>query len=243
MEGDRQLAAWLVGQRAAIELGLRARLGDRMPSPASPEAEALRRLRSFAMLALARGGQDLPPSLEGLRVREGRVRPLLEAWVESVGALAGPDGDAVAERLTGVLARFCEALRSTPTAVRASGSARAGRRRAVSAAIDRVGDAFLAIDADSGAIADANPAAGALLGTTRDALLGRPVDVFVPPSTRDHWWTELEAISESGEVRRFHTALQDVAGRALPVEASVSRFATRSRTLALLLARPGAGSS
>ncbi len=243
MEGDRQLAAWLVGQRTAIDLALRTRLADRMPSPASPEAEALRRLRSFAVLSLARGGRDdLPPSLEGLRVRERRVGPLLEAWVEAVGTLAGPDGDAVVRRLTAVLARFRKALRSTPTAVRASGAPRAGRRRAVSAAIDRVADAFLAIDADSGAIADANPAAGALLGTTRDALLGRPVDVFVPPATRDHWWTELEAITETGEVRRFRAALQDVAGRELPVEASISRFATRSRTLALLLARPGAGS-
>ena len=76
--------------------------------------------------------------------------------------------------------RFLLSLRDTARARRASGAPVSGQRRAVTAAIDRVCEAFLAIDVESGAIADANPAAGALLGTTRDRLLGADAMSFVP---------------------------------------------------------------
>jgi PAS domain-containing protein len=92
-------------------------------------------------------------------------------------------------------------------------------------------------------IADANPAAGALLGTTRDRLLGADVMAYVPADARELWWAQLDAVSEGSEPRRFHTSLQDVAGRPLAVDATVTRFATRSRTLALILARAGRGGS
>jgi len=112
-----------------------------------------------------------------------------------------------------------------------------GQRRAVSAAIDRVCDAFFAIDVETGAIADANPAAGALLGTTRDRLLGSDAMAYVPESAREAWWTQLDAVSEGAEPRRFRGTLQDSGGRPLAVDATITRFATRSRTLALVLAR------
>jgi PAS domain S-box-containing protein len=106
------------------------------------------------------------------------------------------------------------------------------------AAIDRVCDAFLALDIEDGRIVDANPAAGALLGVARDALLGVDALSFVPDAQRDGWWVELDAVSEGAEPRRFATCVRDVRGRELPVECSVTRFATRERTLALVLARP-----
>ncbi len=234
---DRQLAGWLVSQRGVLERGLSHRLGTAMPAAGTPEAEALRRLRSFVVLALAQD-PEAQPSLEGLRVRERRLTPVLDAWLATVAAAAGPDGLGVTERIRPLVERFRGALRTTAPALRASGAPRPGKRRAVSAAIDRVADAFLAIDPDSGAIADANPAAGALLGTTRDALLGVEASRFVAEGNRERWWTELDALTESGEVRRFPSRLRDLQGRELEVEASVSRFATRSRTLALLMARP-----
>lgn len=237
---DRRLASWLVNQRSAIDRALAERLGPRLPAASSHEAEALRRLRSFAVLALARGITS-PPSLEGLRLRERRIAPLLDAWLASAGDAAGPDEDTVRASLTPLVDQFREALRSTASAVRASGAPRPGKRRAVSAAIDRVSDVFLAIDPDSGTIADANPAAGALLGTTRDALVGGAAMDYVPEARRDRWWTELDAIAESGEVRRFRSRLRDAQGHEVVVDASLTRFATRARTLALLVARPGAG--
>jgi hypothetical protein len=45
-------------------------------------------------------------------------------------------------------------------------------------------------------------------------------------------------MSEGAEPRRFRTELRDAAGARVEVEASVTRLATRKRTLALVLARP-----
>ncbi len=106
------------------------------------------------------------------------------------------------------------------------------------AAIDRVADAFLAIDADSGTLVDANPAAAALLGVARDALLGVDAMSFVPSDARDELRTELDAMTEGAETRRFSASFRDVEGSTIPVECSVTRFAQRTRTLALIVARP-----
>ena len=108
------------------------------------------------------------------------------------------------------------------------------------AAIDRVADAFLAVDADDGRVVDANPAAGALLGVARDALLGVEATSFMPSNGRGVWWTELDAMTEESEPRRFRGQLQDAQGTPISVECSVTHFATRGRTLALILARPSA---
>ena len=81
------------------------------------------------------------------------------------------------------------------------------------------------------------PAAGALLGVARDALLGLDAMAFVPGPVRDHWWIELDAVTEDAEPRRFLGQLQDRQGSAIDVECSVTRFSTRERTLALIVAR------
>lgn len=236
MGDSRPLATWLVRRRGAIEAALAARPGVGLPPPASAEAEALRRFRSFAAAAL-RGPEGAEPSLEGLGLVETRVGALVDAWIEAAAALAGPDGPAVRDALGPLGARFRDALRATPGARRARGAPRPGRRRVVSAAIDRVADAFLAVDTQLGTIEDANPAAGALLGTPRDALLGRDALGFVREDARPAFWSQLDAVAEGSEARRFHSVWVDPDGRAVPVEASVSRFATRRRTLALFLAR------
>ena len=213
------------------------RLG-RSPAGASPESEALRRFRSFALLTL--GGGSPEPALDGLRVNYPRASRALQAWVEAAVEVAGPSGVEVREILEPLRERFQLALRSTAAARRASGAPRTTRRRAVAAAIDRVAEAFLAVDSDTGTIEDANPAAGALLGTPRDALLGSEAIGYVPKEERDAWWTELEAISEGDDARTFRTALSDGRGGRVSVEASVTRFSTRRRTLALFVARPTA---
>ncbi|MDX1650114.1 MAG: hypothetical protein R3263_09700, partial [Myxococcota bacterium] len=67
MGGNRPLATWILARRAAIDAALARRLGGRRPAAGAPEAEALRRFRSFAVRVLA-AGDDGDPALEGLRV-------------------------------------------------------------------------------------------------------------------------------------------------------------------------------
>src|SRR5688572_16975670 len=187
VSGGRALAGWLLARRGAIEAALRAE-GGALAGAGAAEAEGLRRFRSYLMLSLA---QDAPaaPSLEGLRTGERRMRRLLGAWLTAAAQEAGPEAAPLRAALEPFIEPFLLALRETAQARRASGAPVPGHRRAVSAAIDRVCDAFFAIDVETGAIADANPAAGALLGTTRDHLLGADAMAFVPEGERERWWT------------------------------------------------------
>jgi PAS domain-containing protein len=234
--GNRELASWLISRRQEIEQVMCLSLGPAAPAPADPETEALRRFRSFAASALLRGELSTP-ALDGLRTNERRVLALLQAWSEAAERVAGARGREVRSALDPLVNHFRVSLRTTGASRRASG-APSSRRRAVSAAIDRVADAFLAIDTDTGRIADANPAAGALLEVARDALLGVDAMSFVPEPSRRHWWDQLDAVAESEEPRCFSAPLVDTRGGALEIEATVTRFNTRGRTLALVLARP-----
>lgn len=246
------LARFLIRQRARIEGLMQAELGAAAPGAASAEAELLRRFRSWAAASLGRAeavparengspaGEDAPaPALEGVRVNDRRAAALLEAWVRAAAAAAAPHGEPVDAALRPRARAFVARLRQTASPRRTSGAPRA-KRRAVSAAIDRVSDGFLALDADSARIVDANPAAGALLGVGRDALLGLDAMSFVPRELHGAWWTELDAMTEGCEPRRFDASLCDAHGQEIAVECSVTRFATRDRTLALVLARPRA---
>lgn len=236
MSRDPELAAWLVRQRFAIEQRVLSRLGTTAPTASAPESEALRRFRSFAASALLRG-RAVEPALDGLRADEDRVSSLLGAWSDAAADMAGRRAEEVREALAPLLTRFRSALRSTTPARQKSGAPRTARRP-VMAAIDRIADVFLAVDALSGRIVDANPAAGALLGTTRDALLEADLTTYVPADQRDRWQLELDAVSEGSEPRRFEARLRDGGGALLPVEARVTRYVSRARVLALILARP-----
>ena len=236
VEANRDLASWLVGQRPKIEQLMTARLGPAAPSAASPETEALRRFRSFSASALLRGKVG-SPALDGLRPNERRVMALLAAWTDAASTLAGDRGQQVRDALTPLIDHFRLSLRTTHSGRRSRGAPRAARR-AVVAAIDRVADAFLAIDADTGKIADANPAAGALLGVNRDALLEVDAMSFIPETSRSIWWSELDAVAESEEPRHFQASLMDANGSPIQSDVTLTNFATRGRTLALVMARP-----
>jgi PAS domain S-box-containing protein len=231
-----ELASFLIGRRAQIEAVMAARLGPAAPAAGAPEAEALRRFRSFAACALRRG-EAAEPALDGLKANERRIAALLDAWAAAASEVAGEDGEALGRALDPLLRRFRTSLTQTAPGRRSKGAPRT-RRRAVMAAIDRVADAFLALDAEEGHVVDANPAAGSLLGVPRDTLLGLPVLRFVPEALRETWWTELDAITEGAEPRRFRSRLREVGGREIEVECSVTRFTSRGRPLALVLARP-----
>ena len=239
MRGEgRQLAGWLVARRQEIERAMLRGLEGGAPPLASPEAEALRRLRSFVASALMHG-DAAAPALDGLRVDLARAGPLLLAWLEAAAETAGPDGAAVRTALEPLLARFAVALRACDGTRRAAGAPVRSGRRAVAAAIDRVTDVFLAIDTETGRIADANPAAGALLGTTREALLGA-----LGPRLRAGAVARALVVGARRPRRGRRAASLRLApsstgaAAASRIEACATRFATRQRTLALVIARP-----
>jgi PAS domain S-box-containing protein len=234
--GASEIAAWLIARRLQIEQVMASRLGPAAPAPGATETEVLRRFRSYAAFSLRRGTAG-EPALDGLRVNERRVSALLAAWCEAAADAAGPHSESVREALHPVMLSFRNALRTTNSGRRKRGAARAGRR-AVMAAIDRISDVFLAIDADSGRIVDANPAAGALLGVARDALIDVEAASFIPAESRSGWWTQFDAVTEGTEPRRFTASLADKGGTPIPVDCTVTAFATRDRTLALVVARP-----
>ncbi len=238
MRGGFEWAAWLVARRAEIERGLRARLGTPLDA-GSVESEALRRFRSFAGSALGRGGAAAP-ALDGLRLEGARFGRLLDAWLAAAEAAAGAGGVELRAQLAPLAERFREALRDQRAARRARAAPRVSRR-VVLAAIDRIGDAYLAVDVDSGRIVDANPAASALLGVQREVLLGCDVPRFLDDSAREPWESHLEALAESPEPRRFRALLRDVHGLPVPVDVNATRYARRESTLALVVARPSAG--
>jgi PAS domain-containing protein len=230
-------ASWIVTRRAAIERALALRMGERTPSPASPESEALRRFRSFVATALRRGGGgDVAPALDGLRVDPALAEQALEAWCRAAADVAGARGTELRALLAPLAARFqgsltgAHVVRSAPRAARAV-------RRAVAGAIDRVADAFLAIDLDDERVVDANPAASALLRTPRETLVGADARRFVHSDSRITWHDELAELVESDEPRRFRAIWLDALARPMAVEAHVTRYVRRGRVLALVLAR------
>jgi len=231
---NRDLANWLVSQRLEIERLMQERLGAAAPAAAGPEAETLRRFRTFASTTLMRG--EAPrPVLDGLRPNERRVMALLTVWAEAAVKLAGPDAKPVGDALAPLLDAFRLAIRTTGTKRKTSGRPRA-TRRAITAAIDRIADLYFAIDVDSGEILDANPAAGAALGVARDALIGI---AFVPTDVQGPWWTALDAIAEGEEYKVFVAMMQDRDNQRFRLEASATRYLrTQNRVLALVIARP-----
>ena len=236
MSENQELARWLLGHRTQIEEQLIVRMGPAAPRAAGPEAETLRRFRTFTVTALMRG-EAADPVLDGLRPNERRVVALLTEWIRCAVELAGPEAEKVSAELAPLMDRFRVALRTRSSSRQTSGKPRAARR-AVSAAMDRVSDLFFAIDTAQGTIVDANPAAGALLNVERDALFGVDFFSFAPESSRDFWWSQLDAIAEGTEGLRFEGLLRDVSGETFSLEASATSFSTRARTLALIVLRP-----
>ena len=216
---------------------MESHLGPAAPKPGAPETEVLRRFRSYAASSLKRGTSERP-ALDGLRVNERRATALLTAWCEAASEVAGSHArKLIDDALAPLFLGFRNALRTSNNGLRRQGPPRAGRR-GVMAAIDRICDAFFAVDADSGRIVDANPAAAALLGVARDALIDVEADSFIPPSDRSGWWTQFDAVTEGTEPRRFSASLADKSGIPIPVDCTITAHATRSRTLALVVARP-----
>jgi PAS domain-containing protein len=182
-------------------------------------------------------GTITPPALDGLRVNQRRTEALLLAWTEAAAEIAGGASPDLRDSLNPLAQEFRMHLRGTPSGRKSRGTPRA-KRRAVVAAIDRLSEAFLAIDTDTGTIEDANPAAGALLCLNRDELLGVGAMSFVPNELQSLFWRELDAVGEGVETHVFAATLADSQGKPLELVASATRYSTRGKTLALILLRP-----
>lgn len=246
MQRGIEWAGWLVSRRAAVDRALALRAverGEAPPAAGSPESEALRRFRSWAAAALRRGGGDAAPALDGVHPDPARALRALEDWCAAAIDVAGPHGAELRGLLAPLTARFEAALTGARVArqVRRGAAAERGARparRAVVGAIDRIADAFLAVDLADGLVVDANPAAAALLRTPRDALLGAPADRFVDADARPVWSDELAELVESDEPRRFRSVWVDALAHPVAIEAHVTRHQlARDRLLALILAR------
>jgi PAS domain-containing protein len=240
VQRDLEWAGWLVSRRAAVEraLALRAQgRSDAPPAAGSPESEALRRFRSWAAAALRRGDGAAGPPLDGVRADPARAVRAVEEWCGAAVELAGPQGAELRALLAPLAARFAAALTGARVARHADRAARPARR-AVVGAIDRIADAFLAVDLADGLVVDANPAAAALLRTPRAALLGAAAERFVAADARVVWGDELAELVESDEPRRFRAIWVDALAHPIAVEAHATRHQpTRDRLLALILAR------
>ncbi len=229
-------ASFLVTRRAAIDRALAERHAGE--SPGLAEAETLRRFRSFAAATLRRGDAG-DPALDGVRVDPDKALAWVQRWCEAACGCAG-DAEALEAVLHPLRQRFESGLRGSQLSRKAR-KAKPAKRRAVSGAIDRVADAFLAVDLDSGEIADANPAALALLGVEREALLGRHVARHVDRESRELWSERLESLGESGEGQRFRVIWRDEFLSPVAVDINAAPHLTRRRRLALLTARPVSG--
>lgn len=239
MEGaSLHWASFLVTRRAAIDRLVLERSGGEGPGMA--DAEALRRFRSFATASLRRGAAG-EAALDGLRVDAERALLWVRRWCEAAVQSAA-DGAALEALLAPLQQHFETGLRGHQLSRKAT-VARPTKRRVVSGAIDRVADAFLAVDIDSGEIADANPAASALLGVEREALLGRHAVRHVDRDSRELWSERLESLGESGEGQRFRVIWRDEFLSPVAVDINAAPHLTRQRRLALLTARPVAGAS
>jgi PAS domain-containing protein len=239
--GGLDWAGWIVTRRGAIEHALATRLGDARPAADSSDSEALRRFRSWVAASLRRGAANGAPALDGLHVDPARFEPLLDAWCVAAVDVAGANGAELRARLTPLGAQFQAALTGGRLARRAQRAPRT-TRRAVPGAIDRIADAFLAVDLDDGRIVDANPAAAELLRAPRETLLGVAALPFVRGPDQATWGDELAELAESDEPRRFRASFVDTRARPVAVEVHATRHVRgragpAERVLALIVAR------
>jgi PAS domain S-box-containing protein len=236
----RKAALFLDRYRATIQAEVDRRMAQREPPPHA-RAEIVRRFRSFCRLASIHP-QAARPSLDGL---SGNSPEGLERAVKLAVAIAcecGPE-PAVEQALRSLEGRFRTGMRRIlqprPPQERRSSKRRklpnAGKR--VRAAIDRIGDAYVALWIDTGGIYDLNPAAERLLGGDAAALLGRKLAELVHPDERVEFG-ELEARLDAGEdAGPIDLRLVRLDGDGVRVQLSVSNHTIAGKRLAIFIAR------
>ena len=235
----RAAVLFLDRYRRAIEGGMNQRLGREEPPP-EVRLEILRRFRSFCRLA-SFGVTTARPSLDGLG---GHGAPALERAIQTATqvALECDPSELVARALEILSVRFRAGIRRIVEPEAAPKRKRARRRlpnagRRVRSAIDRIGDAYLALCLDTGRVHDLNPAAEDLLGTSAEKILGRSlVELIAAPDRPD--FLELEARLDAGEnAEPTVMGLLRQSGEQVAVELSVANHTIGGKRLAIFVAR------
>ena len=235
----RSAVVFLDRYRRTIGAEVDRRLGRSQPAP-EVRAEIVRRFRSFCRLQSVKAAPALP-SLEGLA---GNSPAALERTVETavdVALLCGAPQD-VARSLRMLETRFRTGIRRVMRPEEEGQGGRKRRRQTASrkrvrAAIDRIGDAYLALCLESGRVYDLNPAAEALFGAPAPDLLERSFVDLIAPEDRDTY-RDLEARLEAGEdATPIRLIAQRLDGTAVEIELSVSNHTIASRRLSIFIAR------
>jgi PAS domain S-box-containing protein len=241
----REAVRFLDRFRGAIEDEVDRRLGRSEPPPEA-RLELVRRFRSFVRLASI-DLENARPSLDGLG---GNSAAGLEKTIEiavDVACLCDPPAEVEAS-LRSLEARFRTGIRRIMRPSEPERKQRRGRRRAlhggkrVRAAIDRIGDAYLALDLESGRLADLNPAAEVLLGAPAVTVIEKPFLDLIEPEAREAFGSLEARLDADEETPPCSLAFQRREGEAVSVEVSVANHTISGRRLAIFIAREHPGS-
>jgi PAS domain S-box-containing protein len=236
----RRAAIFLDRYRTTIEAEVDRRLGRAQPPPHA-RAEIVRRFRSFSRLASADIGAS-QPSLEGLG---GNSSAALERAVQvavDVALLCGAPQD-VARCLRDLEARFRSGIRraiepgDAPQPDRKRRRQNPARRRRVRAAIDRIGDAYVALCLETGRVYDLNPAAEALFGRDAAGLLELSFAELIEPSDRGAYEDLAARLEGEESTPPVDLCASRPDGTRIPIELSVASHRIGGRRLAIFVLR------
>ena len=225
--------------RSAIEAEVHRRLDGAEPTP-DARAEIIRRFRTYCRLA-SLNTNAARPSLDGLGGNEPAALERALSVAVEIAIECGPE-PAVASALRQMEQQFRAGIRRLMLPVERR-KQRKGRRRMpnagkrVRSAIDRISDAYLALNLDTGKIFDVNPAAEALLGADAARLLDQSLEKLISPQYRQ-FYADLEARLDAGEDSGpVEIVLERPNGDFVRVECLISQHTIASKRLAIFTAR------
>lgn len=226
--------------RGVIEAEVNRRMGREEPSP-EVRGEIVRRFRTYCRLASLEV-VSARPALDGLGGNSPAGLERAVGRAVEVALECGPPLE-VRRVLETMQARFLAGMRRILTPRESERKSRRGRRKVpnagkrVRAAIDRIGDSYVALNLDTGKIFDVNPASEALFGTEAEHLLERPLEDLVAPQDRQTY-ADLEARLDAGEdAGPLELTFARPNGDFVSVETLISQHTIAGKRLAIFTSR------
>jgi PAS domain S-box-containing protein len=225
--------------RSEIESEVDRRI-DRGEPPPAARAEIVRRFRSFCRLAsIDRAAAR--PSLDGLGGNDpaGLERAVSIAVEVAVERASQPE---LEQTLRDMELRFRAGLRRIMTPKEPRGNRKKRRKqpnagKRVRSAIDRIGDAYVALCLDTGLVYDLNPAAETLLGVEASKLLRRPLVELIPDDARPAYRNFEARLDAEEDTGLTPLSFNRGDGARIATEVSVMNHTIAGRRLAILIAR------
>lgn len=239
----RAAALHLDRLRTHIDMEVNRRLGRSEPPPAV-RSEIVRRFRTFSRLA-SLDWSAARPSFDGL---SGNSAVALESTVrcaaEAARQYAGTEST-----LSGALAELEERFRASirrafaphddeePSRKRRARKRRPNAGKRVRSAIDRIGDAYLALCLETGMVWDLNPRAETLFGGGAEDLLALEMTQLIAPASLQEF-RDLESRLDAGEDSPpVAIKVRRLSGETIPVELTVATHTIGGRRLAIMSLR------